>query len=640
MCKSNNLLICVFVGKILTLQQQEWTSGAIDIQFADTLSGDSLIVLHDGRGTGDVLKEQYVSVHLRSNQADPLVWDRWYSTTIDRAQRLLVAKASSSVVGLFQTDTVLALTDIFVLPKDTSGRNPWVIINIQVDRGETNIAESQMVSVCAELDVDLYSAQEDMLSSIYLRTCDIGEFFQVNSDIGYMPVILKSGNIQTLDLVLIPTTKNSPFVKLQFSFDSFHGLYIRSDSSSRVEFQTPKDFLNNGIFPSYLQFSNAVSRLTTGIRNMEGRDVSYLGGGVTARVKPRICQNTLASITTVSDAPLQIFFSANPNVPTHWLTKVKLTVSLQDGEYGVSGLQESASDKVEVMLTATQNCDRRTCLGCVSKRLQALCYAMRSCTIVRCVGTVVNQNKPMCNIGLTMQSLVNYALSLVLGGWNTFTETYNVVLNLSLKKSEQGFTMDWVDDSFFGVICSAKDIGGQASSLITSIVGAGISLANARVDVNAQRITIIENKLVARGIITLNGVNSFLYQLSLLPLYAMMAIQKTVVCTGKSLTMVVSMSGLEVSIGRADLQLASDAATGVCLGATGDRDSDEGYSDSSVTGAAIAQVLMAKRSPGLMVIQHSMDAMITYAIGVVSGMQDMAQNIDESHCKVSIINGC
>lgn len=36
-------------------------------------------------------------------------------------------------------------------------------------------------------------------------------------------------------------------------------------------------------------------------------------------------------------------------------------------------------------------CDRRSCLGCGTLRLQALCYAAQQCSVVQCVGTVVNQ---------------------------------------------------------------------------------------------------------------------------------------------------------------------------------------------------------------------------------------------------------
>jgi hypothetical protein len=58
----------------------EWSSTIVSIQFADTVSGDSLVALRDNRGksleSGHVL-EDIVSVHPRAAQIDPALYDRY-----------------------------------------------------------------------------------------------------------------------------------------------------------------------------------------------------------------------------------------------------------------------------------------------------------------------------------------------------------------------------------------------------------------------------------------------------------------------------------------------------------------------------------------------------------------------------------
>lgn len=63
----------------------------------------------------------------------------------------------------------------------------------------------------------------------------------------------------------------------------------------------------------------------------------------------------------------------------------------------------------------------------------------------------------------------------------------------------------------------------------------------------------------------LNGVNAFLYQISLLPLYSMIATQKIVICNSNAVLGMIDPSGFKVRIGRGDLQKASNTAAGECM---------------------------------------------------------------------------
>ncbi len=113
------------------------------------------------------------------------------------------------------------------------------------------------------------------------------------------------------------------------------------------------------------------------------------------------------------------------------------------------------------------------------------------------------------------------------------------------------------------------------------------SLQNERINSGAGEsgITEISNDAYIASItIILSGVNSFLYQLVLLPLYTLIAFQKTVVCTTNDIFGIFDSSGLAIRVGREDMQRASDVSSGVCLSAMMESAAnDAGQSDAQDT---------------------------------------------------------
>jgi hypothetical protein len=56
-----------------------------------------------------------------------------------------------------------------------------------------------------------------------------------------------------------------------------------------------------------------------------------------------------------------------------------------------------------------------------------------------------------------LKSYTEGTLSMTLGAWLIFTETYTTILDASLTgANEGGLNIEWVDDAFFGYICTAK----------------------------------------------------------------------------------------------------------------------------------------------------------------------------------------
>jgi hypothetical protein len=252
----------------------------------------------------------------------------------------------------------------------------------------------------------------------------------------------------------------------------------------------------------------------------------------------------------------------------------------------------------------------------------------------------------------------------VLGLWMIFAESYSAVLQLSLDATtrNKNLELDFVDDSFMGVMCTAKNALGQSVSIFTSAVGRKL-IANHRETSMENGGRAIDTSQSAKDGMILAGFNTFFYQLSLLPLYLMIAAQKTFVCTANSVLAVISQDdSFSVTLGRSDLQKASDVTSGQCLTAAYDSALEDSAMDSvqSELGQSSALLLQdASKNLGkltgklgstadqfikkftgtiskltIRVPIQLFDSVITYAMGVVSGMQSLAQAIDGVHCRL------
>lgn len=304
--------------------------------------------------------------------------------------------------------------------------------------------------------------------------------------------------------------------------------------------------------------------------------------GLSVHIKPRMAQNTLMVLDPRDPSRnMQYFMSGDPNTPTHWLTLVSMYIS---SESFVA--KKSASEVIHVTLKIYQRCDRRSCMGCVNQRLMALCYAMQQCTIVKCIGTVVNQVRPLCNIGLLLQTEAYEFIALSMGFWLIFAESYANILKLSLA-NDNTLKVESFDDAFHGIICALKDEGAQATALITSAIGAGLIPQSRVVDSNNEQSSLVVTRTSARNTIILNGVNAFLFQLVLYPLYMIIASKKILSCTVNDVAQLVSTSGFEVTIGNPTTVNATSLIAGTCMTSFQEEEAAAGTSGQGAADAAM-----------------------------------------------------
>ena len=456
----------------------------VDLRFLDTVSGDAVVALRDNKGrsleTGPL--EHFVTVHPRMIQLNTARYDAIYGSKQDRISRLTVMSMSNyEIQGMDPgTDVVLAITDMFVLPTGAGDkRRPWILLSTIMGKKDesappvaTTIDEDAAQSISPQQTAPAAAIQESYRRDVCIgfdvnslvefvgklqqtvSMCELNSFFEVARDAGYSPVVMhKENSLMEADVALLPSRKGFDMCIMNFKFSSLSSV---APVQTKSCFTTPDSFVTGANMPLRDSWSDIQREMFLGVN---GNTVSRTSQGtVVVGAKRIVSQNTLNSYTPEQTTLLQMFATGDPGASTHWLKQIRIGIHVDDAtksKYIVSA-QSRHSLQVQTSVVTYHSCNRRSCLGCGTLRLQALCYTAQQCSVVSCIGTVVNQNRPLCNVGLVMKSYAEGTLSMMLGAWLIFTETYTGILDAALLGPSKSTSIGWVDDAFFGYICSAK----------------------------------------------------------------------------------------------------------------------------------------------------------------------------------------
>ena len=321
----------------------------------------------------------------------------------------------------------------------------------------------------------------------------------------------------------------------------------------------------------------------------------------------------------------------------YWLvfaTNAQSSYWLQISKFNVVEGSSSFQHSTDIAMTVNiiRECSLDNCIGCTELSVQRLCYAALQCQLARCIGTQVHEARPMCAIGMFIQSLVSQQLSLVQGSWLEISETIANVISL-----QQGFAVpsriSWPDQAFYGFICASKDISATGIAIaVASINGIVQAVVN---DPNLNLRQQWTNNAMAKYTMVLTAVTNFLNQLALFPLYSLIATQKTFICSANSLLSLITPG--TITIGDASIQDYSSKAAGRCLSQYFSESVQGEGSGTNNVGALIAGAIqnfrLAWLQRGLEVLVHPTDAMFTWVSGCVSGIQDIVQSADPN-CKL------
>lgn len=201
---------------------EEWSSTLMDLQFADTIYGDTLVAMRDNKGrtlaTGPL--EQIISIHPRAIQMDASVYYRYFSTAANRNDRLTYVSTTDYKVKKLDKlrDIPLSITDMFVLPTGgTHRRKAWIFLSyvVATDLNEDGaaddampITQTQRVDVCGSLSVTSFVQRLGELESADIPSkCNLNGFFDFMRQSSIMPIVMPSVSLDQARLLLVPTLK-------------------------------------------------------------------------------------------------------------------------------------------------------------------------------------------------------------------------------------------------------------------------------------------------------------------------------------------------------------------------------------------------------------------------------------------------
>ena len=301
-----------------------------------------------------------------------------------------------------------------------------------------------------------------IIHACHTSRCDLHSFFEINCNSEYNAVVLhKPNSLYSADIALLLGKKGVDACILHLQFSSLSTL---SSTQAKSCFTTPDSFSTNANFPLRNSWSDLQRGLFLGSEKLSSGLQRTAEGVLVTNAQRVLSQNSLSSIdlsvdsaASGNDLRMQLFATGDPGANTHWLKQIRIAVHIDgDGNCRSVTSQSRHSQEVRTSVVTYHKCDRKSCLGCNTLKLQSLCYAAQQCAVTSCIGTIVNQNRPLCNAGLVLKSYTEGTLSMVLGAWLIFTETYTTILDAALLGPPKSTNIEWVEDAFFGYICSAK----------------------------------------------------------------------------------------------------------------------------------------------------------------------------------------
>ena len=363
----------------------------------------------------------------------------------------------------------------------------------------------------------------------------------------------------------------------------------------------------------------------------------------------RLAQNG-NSVLTKGKWKYEMFSSESPGALVAWLANVVVGSSSASDRVSVA---RRHSQGAYVGVKVERRCDKTSCTGCVSLDVQRICYAMTQCMIARCVGTMVNQRRPLCGIGMTMRNVLAFVVEQSRGMWSILTETMADILGLGFGDRE--VNIEWPDDAFYSGVCVVKDGLATAISGVTSAVNnMAHSAMSVPIGYTQQGAQHVDPNLGVFMTMVLTALNNLLFQLLLYPLYVYITLQKMVICEANSVMAFTDVVGLSVTIGKADIQNArrgelskhsdpdvqSSLLVGQCVTerTATDITNMRGLGMKQAV-AAVAESLLASSKDvisnlAVRSLTGGFDATMAWMLGVITGVMDVSQTVDMAKCKM------
>jgi len=367
----------------------------------------------------------------------------------------------------------------------------------------------------------------------------------------------------------------------------------------------------------------------------------------------QLCSVGFVTRNTSNEVFVDVCMTGRGEAMETWLQNVRISLP-KDAAVDVA-VSTSFVKKQNVELVV--NCSVSSCVGCQGSGpreadIQHKCFAAASCAVGRCVGSTVNMNRPMCQIGAMIAALADEYRMLLAAFWTFFANNIIFVVELSANRREK-YEIAWPAEIKQMYTCKMKDMIIQFWSLFGAMIVNVITqatrhkskgaMAQSYTDTTMQLSS--EARSQAMTTISTTAFVELMVQINMAVVYAPIVVWKVMQCKLDSAFGVLSTgSDTTFKLGSAEFDKADEAAVGVCLGEkvkqaladVSDTNTNKGLKSDISSLISNLSSMITGQMLGNFAFMY--DAFFAWAGGVCTGMMNLVQVMDWARCKLPSID--
>ena len=327
-----------------------------------------------------------------------------------------------------------------------------------------------------------------------------------------------------------------------------------------------------------------------------------------------------------------------------WLQNINVDIPAVVGN--AVQLVVAPSFPVKQRLEMVMNCSVSTCQGCqgsgpLDVDLQNKCYSAASCGIARCVGTLVNMQRPLCQMASLIGANAD-AFRIQLGAfWSTLSRTIIGIVELSAHR-RAAYEVSWPAEIVQMGVCNVKDSVIEFWAVFGAMAGAAskVDSNNAASYTDTSMSVSKEARTAGIRVMAATAFVELMSHWSMGVVYAPIIAWKMMECQLNSAFVVLSGGSDVMRVGTAKFDKGDEAAIGMCIGEKVKqelRDMANPHVDESLQKglAAVGSNLVSMYSSRLMgPTAFVLDGYCAWALGVIKGLMNVVQVLDWTKCKL------
>jgi len=414
------------------------------------------------------------------------------------------------------------------------------------------------------------------------------------------------------------------------------------------EFQ--QNDIQTGILAAYGERWPLASNAIASAGLLQYSVVRLVGGGYIEGKVPRsrniVVSNSVTRLQrnqVSTGGTMDIFVANHPKRKLYgWLSVMRLDNTGKSIQTTSSSLQTIDVDRFV-------GCTLKDCRGCRDETTRTLCWAAQSCTLVRCMGTVVSLDRFLCAGGkLFLSDTMELFLQEWQAMWNLLVGLLVETISLSTTKEQSKQNVNLLSDSFLNQVCLMKDIIYDSAAFITSMINTNMNQISGLVTVGATGQSIFytgsrvqsmvdridEQQAHAERTLVMASITRLLGNIGLGALYPLLIGNKVMTCQGNDLVAVINSAGFNITIYDASTMELSDNIVGTCLSNYEIQGVESPDTEEAVLSAIITDTIAFFGGMQYTPIKHLWDGGLSYLMSIVRGFQDVFATIFPKYCRL------